>query len=200
MRYLLYIVTLPVCPVIHRVDFPIGACSMVGSFQNSVHHRVPHVHIRRIHIYFGTKRHASLFHFSVFHFFKKCQRLFHRSISIRRLYSWLGRIGSLLGNHFGRLLIYIGFTRFNHLHCPLIQLLKIIRSIHLFIPLEPEPRDIFLYRVHILLFLFFRIGIIKTEIHRGVILFSQTKINTDGFGMPNVQISVRFWRKTKSEL
>jgi len=42
---------------------------------------------------------------------------------------------------------------------------------------------------------FFRIGVVKTQVAFAVEILRQTKIQTDGFGMADMQITVRLGRK-----
>ena len=187
------------CPVVHRIDFPACTCPVVRPLQDTIHHRVSHIHIGRGHIYFCTERHCPFFKLPVLHSLKKVERLLYRAISVRRVYTGLGRVFPLLGNEFGGLLIYIGFPFFYEPYCPVIKLLEVIRSIELFIPLKAEPFYIFLYGIYKLLLFFFWVGIIKAEIYRRVVLLTQTKVDANSLRMPNMQITIRLWRKTKTD-
>ena len=160
------------CPVVHRIDFPACTCPVVRPLQDTIHHRVSHIHIGRGHIYFCTERHCPFFKLPVLHSLKKVERLLDRAVSVRRFYTRFCRVFPLFGNEFRGLLIYIGFPFFYEPYCPVIKLLEVIRSVELLIPLKAEPFYIFLYGIYKLLLFLFRVGIIKTEIHGCIVFFT----------------------------
>ena len=62
--------------------------------------------------------------------------------------------------------------------------------------MESQPLDVFHDGIHIFSVFLDGIGIIETQIADPAKLFSRTKIDTDGFGMPDVQIPVGLGRET----
>ena len=84
----------------------------------------------------------------------------------------------------------------NQLQSPIVELLKVVRSVKKIIPLETQPLNITLNRVDVLLTLLARIGIVETKIAFTTIIPSQAKIQANALGMPNVQIPVGLRRKT----
>ncbi len=47
---------------------------------------------------------------------------------------------------------------------------------------------------------FGRVGIVKTQMASSLIVFRQTEIQADGFGMPDMQVTIGFWRETGDDL
>ena len=62
--------------------------------------------------------------------------------------------------------------------------------------MKTEPFDVFFDGVDVFVVFFFRIGIVKTQVAQAVVNISQTKIQADGFGVANVQITVWLGRET----
>ena len=62
--------------------------------------------------------------------------------------------------------------------------------------MEAQPLDVFFDGVDVFVVFFFRIGIVKTQITQAVVNISQTEVQTDGFGVADVQIAVRLGRET----
>ena len=67
-------------------------------------------------------------------------------------------------------------------------------------PIEPKPADITLYGVDILLLFFGWIGVVKTEAALAAEFFGNTEIQTDRFGMANMEIVVRLGRNRVTTL
>ena len=60
-------------------------------------------------------------------------------------------------------------------------------------PLETQPFDVVSDGIHIFGILLHRVGVIKTQIGLATIFLSDTEVQTDGLGMADMQIAVRFW-------
>ena len=123
------------CPVIHRVDMPLITCTMVGGIHNTVDDRVAHKHIRRGHIYLGTKYIGTIGKLAILHTLKESKVLFWGGVAIRALCTSSGRSPFLSSNLFRSLFVHIGFPLFYKHYSPVIQLLEIVRSIALLVPL-----------------------------------------------------------------
>ena len=63
-------------------------------------------------------------------------------------------------------------------------------------PLEAKPRNIFLDGIHVLHILLDRVGVIEAEVAETVIFLCNSEIETDGLGVSDVQVAVRFRRET----
>jgi hypothetical protein len=58
--------------------------------------------------------------------------------------------------------------------------------------------DVFYYRFHVLQGLAAWVRIVEAQIAGAIILSGDAKVETDGFGVSYVELTVRFWRKACS--
>ena len=126
MRNLFYIIAFPVSPVIHGINTPCRARSVVRDMQNAIHNGITHQHVRVFHVYFCSQNMCSFFVLSVSHLIKQIEVLFGCSLAVRTVYSWLCWCSFLLSHLRARLGIYIGLAVLNHKNGPIKELFKII--------------------------------------------------------------------------
>ena len=173
---------------------------MVGLVKNPVHDRIAHEHVRRSHVDLSPQHMSAFGEDAFFHLLKQLQVLLHASVAIRAVYARLGG-GALLTRNFGRgLAVDIGLSLSDQLQGPLIELAKIIRGIALLVPLKTKPFHVPFDGVDIFLLFLGRIGVVKAEVHRGLIPQTQPEIQTNGTGVPDMQIAIGFGWKTEAEL
>ena len=78
-----------------------------------------------------------------------------------------------------------------------MQLVEIIRcEANITLPLEAQPLHVFLDGVDVFLAFFFRIGVIETQVTATAELLGHAEVQTDGFGMANMQVAIRLWRES----
>ena len=63
-------------------------------------------------------------------------------------------------------------------------------------PIETQPVDVLLDRIDIFLALFFRVSVVETQIAQARVFGCYGEIETDGFGMADMQITIRLRRET----
>ena len=74
-------------------------------------------------------------------------------------------------------------------------MLEVVGCIIFVSPLESEPLDVLLDGFHVFHIFFGRVGVVKTQVTYATIACSYPEIQTDGFGMTDVQVAVRLGRK-----
>src|SRR5699024_9002977 len=95
---------------------------------------------------------------------------------------------------------YESFAFFYEFYSRLIHLVKVIGSPESLVPFKTQPSDIFFYGVYIFYILFDRVGIIISEVAFASVFGCGGKVETDGLGVSDVQVTVRFRRKTGTHL
>ena len=116
---------------------------------------------------------------------------------MRTVATRLGERATVFPRLFSTQITDVGLARLDQLNRKRIQLLEIVRRItHLAIPLKSEPGNIILNRVHILLTLLLGICVIEAEITQARIFRRHGKVETDGFGMTDMEIAIRLRRKS----
>ena len=68
-----------------------------------------------------------------------------------------------------------------------------------FVPLEAEPLDIGFDALHIFHVFFCGIGVVKAQVASAVIFFFHTEIDAKSLCVSDMQIAVRFGRKTSDD-
>ena len=192
----LQIVTLSVGEVIHWIGIPFVASTDVGNVQYTVNQRITEQHVRVTHVNLCTKHQCTRLTFPAVHILKQLQVLFYGTLSEGTVCTRTGGGTLLLGNHLCTLFVDIGTTFLNKPYGKVPQLLEIVAGIVDVSPLESEPLDVLLNALDIFCILLLGVGVIEAEVALSTIFLSQAEVNGDGFGMTDMKVAVRFWRKT----
>ena len=112
------------CEVVHRIDAPLCACSVVRQVIDPVDNGVSHVEVTGCEIDLSTESHLSVFEFSGSHSLEKIKALFNWSVAVR------GDCGSLcVASHVTHLVgcefAYISETLVDELDREFIHLLEV---------------------------------------------------------------------------
>ena len=198
VRHSFEIVRLSVRKIVHRIDIPFASCAVVRMRgDDAVHDRVTEVHVGVRHVNFRTKHHFSFLYLATLHRFEELQVLFNRTIAVRRSYTRFGRCTFLLGDLLCCLLINIGFALFDEANSEVVELLEIVGGIKDLSPFETEPADVALDGLYVFGVLFYRVGIVETQVTNAVVFLSDTEIHADCFDVADMQVSVRLRRETR---
>src|SRR5262245_41715967 len=94
------------------------------------------------------------------------------------------------------LIIDVSLAGFNQMLGPIVKLLKVVGGmVEMLAPIETEPAHITLDRVDVFLFLLGRVGVVETQMAATAELFGDAKVETDRFGVTDMQIAVGLGRK-----
>ncbi len=163
---------------------------------DAVKDRVPHDDVWRSHIDFGAEDMGPILEFTCPHPCKQVQILLDGAVSIRALLARLGQGAAVLPDLIGTQVSDIGLAVFDQLDGKLIELLEIVGGIEEAIfPVEAQPVDIVDDRFNIFEGFAARVRIIHPQIAGALILCGDAEIEADGFGMPDMEISVRLGRE-----
>ena len=187
--------------IIHRVDTPVVSCSLVMGPFDAVNQRVSHVQIGMGHVDLGPEDTVTVGMFSCTHLPEQCEVLFHTSVPIWAIGSRRSGRAFLGGHVFGTLMVNVSLARLDQLDGKGIKTFKMITGVEFAaVPLIAQPRNIFAYRIHILLALLFGVCVVEAQVHKALMLFGQTKGQANGFGMPDVQMAIWLRRKARVDL
>ena len=160
--------------VIHRIDAPFIACSVVCHMSNTINNRVSHIHVRRCHINLSAEYFLSVCIFTLFHLLEKLKILFNSSVSVWALFTWLCKCSAVFTDLICCQVAYVCFSFLDQLYSSFIHLVKIIRCKEKSVfPVSTQPFDISFNRFYKFAFLFCRVCIIKTHVEFAVILLSK---------------------------
>ena len=182
--------------VIHWIDAPLVARAMVLGVEDAIEDGVAEEHIGVGHIYFGPQHLLAVGIFTLLHLLKEAKVFLHGTVAPRTLSAGLLNGTTSEANLLLRLVINIGFSLLNQSDSPLVELVEVVRSVTLNSPLKAEPLDVLLDGVHILGVLFHGVGVVETQVALTTIALCESEVQTDTFGVSDVQIAVGLGRET----
>jgi len=184
MSDLLNGITLSVGIVIHRVNAPCIAGTVMFGMNDPVHQGVPHKHVGMAHVYFGTKHPAAVGKFTVPHPGEQICIFFNAPVPPGTVRARGGNGTPVQANFFLRLVVYVSQALVDQDKRPLVQLFKIIRGIEFVSPLKTKPLYIIFYRINVFRIFFYGICIVKTQVGLSTKLSGQAKIQANALAWP----------------
>ena len=182
--------------VIHRVNAPFVPGAVMMGLHDPINDRVPHIEIGGSHINFGTQNEGAVVEFPGGHPGKKIFGFLNRPVAEGAFPARFGQGSPVFTNLIRGQFVHIGQAFINEFQGAFVDIIKIIRSVIYMIPMESEPADIFQNGIHILGVFFGGVGVVQAQVAASVVTLGDRKVNADGLGVANVQIPVRFRRKT----
>ena len=116
------------------------------------------------HVYLGSQNLLSFSIFACFHLPEKAKVLFDAAVPPGTVSSGLVDSAAPEAYLLLSLIVDVGKSLFDKFFRPLIQLIEVIGSIELLIPLETKPLDIFFNGIYIFGILFRRVRVVIAEI------------------------------------
>ena len=182
--------------VVHGEDTPLRALTVVLDISDAVEHGIAHVEVAGGKVDLCAQRVFSLGKFAVFHALEQVEVFLNRSVSVRA-YGRLARIAAIFLKLLGRELTDISKPFFYKLKSILIGLFKVIRAVEKAVtPVKAKPVDILLDGIDILGVLLGRICVVHAQVADAAVFLGCAEIYDKRLAVADVQISVRFGRKT----
>jgi len=148
------------------------------------------------HIDFGLEGSRAVGKFAFFHPFKQVEIFLDTSAAIGAVFARLGEGASVLAGLLGGQVADIGLAFFDEFYSPIIHLLKIIGSeIETVFPVPSQPADVFNDGIDIFLVFLGGIGVVKTQVAFAAKFLGNAEVQTNTFGMADVEIAVGFRRE-----
>ncbi len=171
---------------------------MVLGVADAIEHRVAHVDVRRPHVDPGAQHVGAIGELAGAHPAEQIAILGDAAPAVRRIDAGLGQRAAVLADLIGRERIHIGEPLVDEPFCELVELLVIVRGVVLAImPVEAQPPHVFLDRIDVLDVFLHRVGVVEPEIAASAELLGDTEVETDGLGVPDVQVAVGLRRKSR---
>ncbi len=191
VRHFLNGIGLPMGIVVHRVEAPLVAGTMMFGVQNAVEHRVAHDEVFGRHVDLRPQHVRAVGELSRFHPFEKIEILLDRPIAIRAVLPRLSERAAVLADLIGGEAAHIGLTLPDELQRPLVELLEIIGGVVLpVVPAEAEPADIFLDRIDVLDIFLGGVGVVEAEVAGAAELQGDAEVEADRLRVADVQVAV----------
>ena len=124
MSYALHGIAYGVREIVHRVNAPFVARSVVRRAEHSVNYGVAHIYVRRSHIDFGAERLFAVLEFAVLHPLEKPKVFFYASVSPRAFFTGFGKRSAVSRNLFRRPVADESLSVFDEFYRPLVNLVE----------------------------------------------------------------------------
>ena len=92
---------------------------------------------------------------------------------------------------------YVGFISPGQFDCEVIQLVKVVTRVRDLPRFKAQPTNYLQYTLKVYRFLCLGVRVIVPQITPSTVMRSVPKVDEDGFGVPDMQISVRLWWKAR---
>ncbi len=158
-------VGLAVREVVRRVDAPRVAGARMRRVQDPVQHRVAQVDVRRGHVDPGAQHARAVGELAAAHPLEEVEVLLDRAVAPRAVPAGLGQRAAVLADLVGREVVDVGLAGPDQVDGPLVELLEVVgRVVEVLAPVEPEPADVRLDGVDVLLLLLGRVRVVEAEV------------------------------------
>ena len=182
--------------IVHGIDAPLVALTVVMHMVDTVDHRVTHIEIAGRGVNLGPQSHRTIREFPGTHPGKQIQALLDRAVPVGALGGTVHVTPHLL-HLLRRQLTDIGQPLLDEGHSALVHLLKVVRCIVKPIaPVKAQPMDVLLNGLHILHILLGGVGVVHTEIAQSAILLGGTEVDAQGLAVANMQVAIGLRRET----
>ena len=191
-----------VCEVVHRVDAPLVALTVMLGVLNTVDGRVTHVHVGACEVDLCTQGLLALLELTSTHPAEQVEVLLGRAVTPRR---WTGRLAGVVAAVLAHLVpaqvVNVCLALIDELLGVLIALVKVVAAVEDAAGgICAQPVQVFDDAVDILLAFTGRVGVVQTKIELAAVLVRDGPVDVDGLRAADVQVAVRLRRKTGMDL
>jgi hypothetical protein len=191
MRDLFDRIGLAMRKIVARIDRPGRAGARMLRMQDAVERWVAQIDVARCHVDLGTQHPGAVGELASPHAPEQVEALGHAALAIRTVGSGLGQGAARRPHVVRRLIVHIGLALTNEVLSPFVELLEIVRGVvEVPAPVKAEPAHIALDRIDIFLLFLGRVGVVEAQVTAAAELLRDAEIETDRFGVADVQVTV----------
>ena len=192
MRDALDRVGLPVREVVGRVDAPRITRARMLRVEDPVQDRVAQVHIGGRHVDPCAQHARAVGELAGAHALEEVEILFDRPLAPWALSTRLGERAPVLTDLVGGEVVDVGLAGLDEVDRPLVELLEVARRIvEVLAPVEPQPADVGLDGVDVLLLFLHGVGVVEAQVAAATELLGDTEVDVDRLHMADVEVAVR---------
>ena len=189
-------VGLPVGPVVGRVDAPLVAGAVVVLATDPVHHRIAQVQVGRGHVDLRPQRARAVGELAFAHAAQEIEVLLGRAVAEGRGRSGRGQRAARSPHLVRALVVDEGLALAHELLRPLVEAGEVVGGVVLVpVPVEPEPADVRLDGVDVLLLFLGRVGVVHPQVAAALVVAGDAEVQADGLGVTDVEVPVRLGRE-----
>ena len=165
---------------------------------DAVQHRVAHIEVGGGHVDFGAQDVLTVGKLAGPHPAEQVQVFFGGAVAPGTFPSRLRQSAPVLADFVGGETVHVGVAVQDELLGVPVELLKVVRGVvQVLAPVEAQPLDVGQDGFYVLDVLPRGVGVVEAHMAAGaVVLLAHAKVEADGLGVPDVQVSVGFGRET----
>ena len=162
---------------------------------DAIQKRITEHHIGMSHVDLGAEDLFAVGVLAVTHLTEKTEIFFDAAVPVGGFLAGGVDGAAALADFVLSLVVDVGEATLNQLLGPGIELVEVIGSIKLLIPLETKPFDVFLDGIDVLGVFLDGISVVVAEVGLTAVFLSQTEVKADALGVAKMEITVRLRRK-----
>ena len=185
--------------VVHRIDRPRIAGVLMRNLADAIQRRIAKIDVAARHVDLRAQGFRAVGVFAGAHACEQIQIFRDRPIAIRRIATRFRERSAILTNFFGTQIANVSFPIANQFLRTAINHFEIIRRVPQFVPIEAEPVHVVLDRIDVLDIFLRRIRVVETQMANAAEFRREAEIQTNRFGMSQMQIAVGLGRKARDD-
>src|SRR5436190_2749249 len=186
--------------VVHRIDAPLISGPIMRDALDAEQHRVAHIDVTRSHVDLRTRDMLAIRKLAGTHSRKKIEAFFRWPIAVRTLPAGLRQRPPMFPDLIRREAVDIGFPILDEQDGEVVKLLVIVGGVvEPIVPVVAEPADVAFDRFFELDSFLGGVRIVEAEIAEAIVFGSDSEIDTDGLGMPDMEVPVRLRRESRMD-
>ena len=127
---------------------------------------------------------------------EEVEALLRRPVAPRALAAGLGERAAVLADLVGGEVVHVGLAGLDEVDGPLVELLEVVRGeVEVLAPVEPQPADVGLDGVDVLLLFLHRVGVVEAQVAAAAELAGDAEVEADRLGVADVEVAVRLRRE-----
>ena len=183
--------------VVHGIDAPFVAGAVVDDVFDAIDQGIAHVHILMIHVDLCSQHAFAFLELAVFHALEEVEAFLGRAVAPGARFSGGVEVSAVFADLLRRELAHVSLAATDEFLGPFVELVKIVGGKVEVVPVEPEPFDVLFDRIAVLGVFFDGIGVVEPQVAGAPERLGESEVQTDGFGMANVEIPVGLGRKAR---
>ena len=190
--------------VVQRVDTPGITRAVMMRVTDAIGQRIAQVDVAGSHVDLQAQHHGAIGEFASLHAAEQIEALRSRAIAPGRVGARLRQGAAILADLVGALFVNVGVTGFDELLGKGIEKTEVVGGevqivLAFELPAKPQPCHGLDDRVDVFLFFLGRVGVVETHVTGTTETFGKTEIQTDRFGVTEMQITVGFRREARTD-
>ena len=185
-------VGLPVGKVVGRVDRPGVAGARMCRVDDPVQYRVAEIDVGRGHVDLRPQHARPVGELAGAHAREEVEALLRRPVPPGALAAGLGERAAVLADLVGREVVDVRLAGLDEVDGPLVELLEVVGGeVQVLAPVEPQPADVGLDGIDVLLLFFGGVRVVETQVVAPAVLASDAEAEADRLRMADVEVAVR---------